>query len=601
MQINKEDKTKLLKKIKWVSALLIVILTIVLGVSIHMYYQIEPLAAARLKETVRTSTNNLYSISFSRLSINPFTGSVTIKNIVFKANHKVYERFKRNKINPSHLYEIKVKTLKLRRVHPLKVYLKRDLDINSMLVEKPIVRVYYEKTIEKDSSKVDVRTAWQRLSKYLNSVRIEEVLFKEIDFKYIDRRLSKPEINSVKNLSITVKDILIDSLSHLDQSRFYHTKDILVEVFDNQFTSDDDMYTIKFDKLEMSTQQKYAMVKGLKVIPKYPEIEFSLKWNFRKARYSLNMNEIWLKGIDYKNLTDNRKLHASSLHLKAANLEVFMNKQRPRLTDDLGSNFPQSMLNRLRLTSTIDSVKIEHSGLSYVEYNPHTQKKGKIEFTALSGELLNLTNDTLSLTRNNWAKGRFTSFFYGKGRLDFNMNFNLTSPVMEYSYSGKLHKMQARYFNQITRPLALLDISSGEAQSANFSVKANYRRAQGSMTLIYNDLNIGILKLNQNKRLQRSTLLSLVANNLLLKEDNPSKGESIRTGKIRYYRPDSVSFYGMIWKSMFSGIKESIGMTQEREKNLQQQFESFKNENASDKQKRKLNRQERRRRRASKR
>jgi hypothetical protein len=71
MQINKEDKTKLLKKIKWVSALLIVILTIVLGVSIHMYYQIEPLAAARLKETVRTSTNNLYSISFSRLSINP--------------------------------------------------------------------------------------------------------------------------------------------------------------------------------------------------------------------------------------------------------------------------------------------------------------------------------------------------------------------------------------------------------------------------------------------------------------------------------------------------------------------------------------------------
>lgn len=601
MQINKEEKSRLLKKIKWVGGLLIVILAIVLGVSVHMYYQIEPLAAARLKETVKTSTNNLYSISFSKLSINPFTGNVTIKDIVLKANKEVYEQFKRNKINPSHLYEIKVKTLKLRRVHPLKVYLKRDLDVKFISVERPIVRVYYEKTMEKDSSKVDARTTWQRLSKYLHSIKIEKVLFKEIDFKYIDRRLKKPEINGIKNLSITVKDLLIDSLSHLDQSRFYHTKDILVEVFDNQFASNDGMYTIMFDKLEMSTFKKYAMVRGLKVIPNYPDIPFSLKWNHRKARYLLDMNEIWLNGIDYKNLTDNRKLYASSMHLKAANLEVFMNKQRPKLAGDLGENFPQAMINRLRLTSTIDSVRIEHSGLSYIEYDPYTAKKGKIAFTALNGELLNVTNDSLSLRKNNWARGKFSSFFYGKGRLDFNMNFNLTSPTMEYNYSGKLHKMQAKYFNQITRPLALLDISSGEAQSATFSVKADYRKATGSMKLIYNDLNIGILKLNQNKKLQRSTLLSLVANNLLLKEDNPSEGEPIRTGKISYYRPDSVSFYGMIWKSMFAGIKENIGMTSERERNLQLQFKSFKNTNASDKKKRKLNRQERRRKRTSKR
>ena len=356
-----------------------------------------------------------------------------------------------------------------------------------------------------------------------------------------------------------------------------------------------------FDKIEMSTLKKYAMVNVLKVIPNYPEIPFSLKWGYKKARYLVKMNEVWLNGIDYKNLTDKRQLHASSLHLKNASLDVFMNKQLPKASGDLGANFPQLLLRQLRLTSTIDTIKIEKSALSYSEHDPYTAKKGKISFAALSGEIFNVTNDSISLRKNNWAKGKFTSFLYGKGRLDFNMNFNLTSPLMEYNYSGKLHEMQARYFNEITRPLALLEVSSGQAHAVTFSVKADYRNANGTMRTVYDDLNIGILKLNRNKKLQRSTIRSLVANNLLLKEDNPSKGEPLRTGKISYYRPDSISFYSMIWKSVFTGIKENIGMTPEREKDLQMKFKSFKQERAEkSKEERRLQREERRKRRKNK-
>lgn len=603
MKLAQEEKKKLSKKIKWISVLSVILLAIAFSVSVYIYYQIEPLVAARLKETIRTSTNGLYHITFSKLNINPFTGNVTIRDISFKADPSVYSRFKQDKISPGHLYEIKVKVLKLRRVHPLKVYLKRDLVINSILIENPVVRVYYEKAAEKDSSKVDTRTTWQRLSKYLHSIKVEHVLFKDINFKYIDRHLQKPEINSVKNLSITIKDILIDSLSHLDKSRFYHTKDVLVEIFDNGFSSNDGMYNIRFDKLEMSTLNKYAMVSGLRVIPKYPEIEFSLKWPYKKARYLIGMSEVWLKGIDYKRLTDKRELHASLLQLDNASLDVFMNKQQPKAQGDLGGSFPHLIIDDLRLTSLIDTVRISDSKLSYSEYDPYTRKTGKISFIGLSGQVLNVTNDSLALQKNNWMRASFTGFPYGKGRIDLKMNLNLTSPVQEYNYSGKMHKMQAKYFNQITRPLALLDISSGLADSAIFNINADYRNASGKLIIYYRDLNIGILKLNKNKKLHRSTILSLVANNLLLKEDNPSKGEALRTGRIRYSRPDSVSFYNMIWKSLFTGIKENIGMTAEREKALQMQFESFKQDDDNDeksREERRLQREERRKRRRNK-
>lgn len=598
MLITSDEKKKLSKKITWLSILLVIILSVVLSISVYIYYQIEPLVASRIKETIKTSTDGLYKISFSNITINPFNGNVILRDIVFKADPATYKQFKQKGINPNHIYDIRVKSLKVYRVHPLRVYLNRDLVINLIQLENPSIRVYYEKTMRIDSANVNSRTTWQRLSKYLNSIKIGKVFFKEIDFKYIDNRLKRAEINSVKNLSITIDDILIDSLNHNDKTRFYHTKDILVEVFDNQFSSDDNMYTIKFDKLEMSTLNKYALVKGLRIIPNYPELEFSLKWKVKKGRYQVDMNEVRLDGINYKTLTDKRQLHASSLNISNANLEVFMNGQLPKPKGDLGDNFPQLMLERLRLISTIDTLKIKNSSLIYSEYNPTTAKKGKIVFSALRGELLNITNDSLSLIKNKQAQGKFTAYAYGKGEMDFNINFNLTSPHQEYNYSGKLYKMQAKYFNQITRPLALLDINSGLVQSATFDVKADYRKASGSLTLIYNDLNIGILKLNENKRLKKNTLLSLVANNLLLKEDNPLKGEPLRAGKIEYTRPDSVSFYSMIWKSLFTGIKESIGMTPEREKKLQEQFKQFKS--SKPKIERQLQREERRKRRLNK-
>lgn len=602
MSISLEKKSRLKKKIKWISLLSAMLLSIVIGVSVYIYYQIEPMVSARLKESIKTSTDGLYDISFSKLNINPFTGNVTIRDISFKPDTAVYNRFKRDRIHPSHLYEIKVKVLRLRRVHPLKVYLKRDLTVNSILIENPIVRVYYENNQSKDSSKVDTRTAWQRLSKYLHSIKVHEVLFKEIDFKYIDRRLQKPEINGVKNLSITIKDILIDSLSHLARTRFYYTKDILVEITDNSFASNDGMYTVKFNKLEMSTLNKYAMVRGLRVIPKYPEIEFSHKFDYKKARYLIGINEVWLRGIDYKSLTDKRTLHATSLNLNNASLDVFMNKQLPKAKGDLGQNFPQILIKDLRLTSLIDTVSLHSSKLSYSEYDPYTAKTGRISFLALRGKLLNVTNDSIALQKNNWSKGSFIGYPYGKARIDFNINFNLTSPVFQHNYSGKLYQMQARHFNHITRALAMLDVSSGEAQSATFSVNADYRNAKGTLTIVYKDLNIGILRLNKNKKLQRSTVLSLVANNLLLIEDNPSKGEPLRHGRISYSRPDSVSFYSMIWKSLFTGIKENIGMTPEREKRLQETFQSFKHEGSpKTKDQRKLEREQRRKRRESKR
>jgi hypothetical protein len=89
-------------------------------------------------------------------------------------------------------------------------------------------------------------------------------------------------------------------------------------------------------------------------------------------------------------------------------------------------------------------------------------------------------------------------------------------------------------------------------------------------------------------------LRSLVANNLLLKEANPSIGEKPRIGYINYTRPDSIAFFGSIWQSLYSGLRETMGLTPEREKKLKDQFKSLTNQNSNKGKLRKLKRSLRR-------
>lgn len=59
---------------------------------------------------------------------------------------------------------------------------------------------------------------------------------------------------------------------------------------------------------------------------------------------------------------------------------------------------------------------------------------------------------------------------------------------------------------------------------------------------------------------KKKGLLSFLANNILIKNDNPTKGEFVRTANITYERVPQASFFNLMWKSVFVGIRETVGI-----------------------------------------
>ena len=81
------------------------------------------------------------------------------------------------------------------------------------------------------------------------------------------------------------------------------------------------------------------------------------------------------------------------------------------------------------------------------------------------------------------------------------------------------------------------------------------------MQLYYNKLKVKLLKEGEDgKPAQKKGLLSFLANTLIIKDANPSKGDAVRTAKIHFERPAGASFFNLLWKSVFVGMRETVGL-----------------------------------------
>lgn len=547
---------------KWIFSILMILVLLVSGAAVYLNYYWKPILTQRIKEAISRSTDGLYRIEFENIRVNFVTGRLNVSNIRFIPDTMVYEKMKVDSIAPRHLYEVEIAELILKRIQPWKIYTVGKLEMSSIEIDRPSLKVVFSKTRNtKASPKQDLRTAYQHLAPYLKSVKIGNIIFKNADFKYIDRSAEGGNrVTELKDLYLRISDLLIDSASQFDRSRLYYTKDIYAELLGYKSLTDDGNYNIQFNEFKASTAGGYAHIKGFRLLPRYSEMEFSRRFKFQKDRYSAHFEDIELSNIDYELLNRDRRLIASSLTLNKGNLSVFLNRGMPDSIRDKGVNFPQLALKRFKLDTTIDTVMLKDSHVNYSEYNPDSRRKGTLSFGGVNGSIFNVTNDSLSLIKNKFSEVKLTSLLMNRGRLDIAMKFNLPDPGGAFEFSGKLGKLDAEMFNSAIRPLSLIEVKSGYINQMIFNGRGSIKGVRGSLTCYYNDLKITLLEKRENSsRLKRKGIASIFANILIIKDDNPMKGQPVRRGIFYYARPDRSSFFNMIWKGFAEALLYTIG------------------------------------------
>lgn len=544
----------------WVwTASIIGALVLIIGIAaIYLGSKWKPMLSEKLKEGVYEGSSHLYRIDFKDIHLNLLSGNVVLDSIELMPDTNVFNQLKIIKKAPTHLFRVKVAHLKLSRVGILTAYLKKKIKMNSIVLDHPSIDMVYHKVpLQKDTVAVE-KTLYEQISKSIRSIRVGSIKVVDADFDYYN---GTKKLNAVKHLTVNVKDVLIDSLSQTDSSRVFHAKNIGFELIGYKSVTKDKMYTLKVDTVRGSINSKTIDVMGLKMTPMYPDLTFSRKYESQKDRYNLSFDNINFSGVDFIKLNNEGSLRAKKLKIGPAKVAIFMNRELPPPNFDKGRNYPHNALKRLPIQTLVDTLSLNKVDIAYTEYNPKAKERGTLKLDNLTGNILNVTNDSLRLAKKSHAYADLTAYIMGKGKMNVKIDFNLTDQQAGFSYVGNIGPFDMQVLNPLSKSLGLIEIERGQVTKAYFNIRANEKRASGTVRFAYTDLKVTLLKEGDDgKAKDKKGLLSFLANTILIKNDNPTKGEVVRTANVSFERVPQASFFNLMWKTVFVGIRETVGI-----------------------------------------
>jgi hypothetical protein len=553
------------KKHKITLAIFVSVTVFVLLVAFVVNQYWSPILAGKIKSGVLKSSNGLYKVDFADVKLRILEGKLIFYNITFKPDTNVYNKQNKQHLAPNTLFELHAQRLVLSHIHPFKLYFDHLLNIDQMVLTAPEIRITYLLNKDKDTVAADNRTLWQKVKGDLKSIHIGDIFLNNANFKYDNHSSGKPMLTELKEMDMHGNDLLIDSASQTDRSRFLYFKDLVADLNNYKSKSASGLYSYSVKRLKLSTRLSRVTAEGLSWEPVKTAIFFK---RTRKDKFTLKFDSVQLNNFDFLFYHKYRTISCSSMTLTGGNFDIFSNPNKTQTFNNKITSFPNVAVHKIKSEIKIDTVIIKHVDINYSEFNTKSRQVGTISFNNTNARVLNFTNNKIALQKNNIGKIQVSSHFMGHGKLDVTFVFNLTDKNASYSYKGSLGTMGLQAVNPATIPLAMIKISSGTLKALNFDFKADSKRSKGKVTILYNDLKVNILRADTTNALLKKKLVeSLFANIFILKHDNPDKeGEIPRSFNVNYTRPVATTFFSTLWQTLLLGIKPSAGLDEKTQK-----------------------------------
>jgi hypothetical protein len=365
------------------------------------------------------------------------------------------------------------------------------------------------------------------------------------------------EIVSSKDVSFLFSDVLIDSTTSKDSSRIFFAKRLDLSCDKIALPLRNKRYKLDVSGLRFTSHDNALSVHQVKIIPQLPENEFAWSFPVQKDRYDFLLEDISLQDIDRESLW-HRELVAEAMTIRKSSFKVYRDLSRPPDTTSKVGKYPQQLLMRLPFPVNIRRLTFEHSFIEYKERNAKSDSAGRLQFFDASATLTNVTNRMRDIVRDNKCVLKFKASLLNKTPVDARVVMLLKDRHGKFYIEGNIGAIDITALNPLTRPMGLARMEKGTINKLHFNITGTDSTGDGSVLLLYDDLKISLLKKDKEEgTLNKKGLASLFANFVI---KNSNKGKNPRVEEVHFDRILNKSFFNLIWKTIFTGIKQSVGM-----------------------------------------
>ena len=569
------EPTPLKKNIRLWPIILLASFFIIGGAGYYLYNRFiaddkwKPLLQQQLKDMVLNSSDSLYRIEYSDFDLNLSSGNATLSDFKLIPDSAVYEKLVALKKAPDNLFILGVKKLTIKNVGAKKAWQEKILEISHIGIDKPSLTIINKRYAFNDTVKVGKpKTPYQIIKKVFKRLKIDSIALNDISVNYINKSNLVTKQTALKHLDISISNILIDSLSAIDTSRFYYTKGVNVTLHDYKIATPSGLYDVGLKQIYFSTADRKIVLDKVSLTPRYEYKEFYRK-NGPGDIFTLKFDQIAISDIDLQRFLRDQKLYAGTMDVNKADVRIYNNSNyKGKKTSKIGKD-PHQSLQKVALDMRLTRLNIKNTNIKYSETDATTGYTGIIAFSNTNGHILNVTNDADAKKKNPFMVARINTRFMDVAPLQVNFKFNLTAKNGAFNYSGTLGKFDGKVLDKLVKPLALVHVKSADVQRLTFNVDANNYYGKGNLKFYYKNLNVELLKkVDGQRELQTQGFISKIANSLIIENDNPDKKGNFRPGPIDLKREPTVSFFSFLYKGLLDGLKPSVGFTEKTENNV---------------------------------
>lgn len=531
------------------------LLVIILGIILFFIARradriVEPYVRSLLEQNKPMN----HRIEYNKIRLNLVNRSIIVTDVRIYPDSSL--------VKDEHLQmKVSVDKIRLTNFKILKLLLHKKLSVGDLILVKPVAAMYLPlKTHHEDETEVVKDTVIKQKAPLLGSISLERVTLDGGTFSLFHKDVKiagSDDINFVAEQISLVKN-------KLDEPIGYSYGDVKVNLSDINLDFETGLYNMSLEHFILNKQDSSVVLKGFRMIPKYNKGEFEENLEFQNDRFDVKIGIVNIEGIGYRRLLDGQPLEISKIHLDDLNADIYRDKN-VRIDSNHFPQFYNESFLKINKPVRLDTVLVSNSVIKYGEVAEGKEKAGEIlleDFNLHVYDLSNILTDSIVPEMHLFINAKVM----GEGSLNAELVLPLTGRLHDFECSGSVGSMKLNPLNDMLEPSINMKFNKGDLNRMTFAFSANDNISSGWMEFLYQDLDIELLKKDPDKQWG---FISRMANAVAL-SNNPAPGKELKIVTVGYERNKYKGLINYVWKTIQSGMINTILPTKKHQINWKQ-------------------------------
>ncbi len=504
------------------------------------------------EDTTRTLFCKEITVNSNRVRLGEKNNIAEITNLAFNTRSKIifwsrfeYDAFKNKGFFKTILHDVTVEGIEWKG--PAE---RSDLLIKSVVVKKGEIETLADRAGKSKNSKTNEKI----LSGWIKNFSLDKLLVKSFSLTSNSSDKKKQPL-IIKNNSLLLKNVKLDTVARLNMSLVNKIGEGELHNDEIKFFSKDKFYTYRVSGFKINTKSRKVWIKQVAIIPAFGEAEFAKRSKVQRDRFDAKINNIECNDLDIDKLLDGG-FYAASVTARNTVLKVYRDMSYPATRKSKVGSYPQQLLFKLSFPVKVNKFAALNTYVEYKERNSLSDSSGRVYFNNADVTITNISN--LTPTPGAKATVGFTANFLGAMPLSGSIIFYLNDWLKgTFKTEASIPKsFDAKILNQLTEPMSLIKINSGVVDYIKCNIMADNYIANGTVIMTYHDFKISVQK-KKGEEINKNNLLTLLANTII---KNKNTADNMRVATVVNKRDTTRSFFNFIWKSIFIGGQQTLGV-----------------------------------------